>query len=350
MENVRPNQAHPMIGKNLSPNRPGVVHLIVLSVGLAACVDLTPPWSGHEDAGRGDASAEQAGGGEAMEVGQVDSVAMDQALPTDGGDVAQGQDGQDGQYGDDANPDTATNTKTRTNTTTSTSTVTNTSWDANAEQTGAAEVMEVGQVDSGATDQAMPADGRDTALGQDSGDASPDVATNTNTSTATNTNTNTRTNTATNTSTNTATSTGTSTTTGTSTHTATVTSTVTQTLCNSGSYDAKTLSHSDGIAESDGWFLSGASNFLYADNIITFEAVPTKVTVVARGDYVSGAWPHMSVSMEGQSNIIGTASITSTTMTPYSFTFVPKAMISGFGVTVTSGNGLHVQSVTLSCP
>jgi hypothetical protein len=109
------------------------------------------------------------------------------------------------------------------------------------------------------------------------------------------------------------------------------------------------MNHTNGNAESDGWFLSGAGSFLYA-NDITFVAASTMVTVVARGDYVSGAWPLMSVSAEGQTNIIGTASVTSTTMTPYSFTFVAKAMNSGFGVNVTSGSGLHVQSIAISCP
>jgi hypothetical protein len=51
-----------------------------------------------------------------------------------------------------------------------------------------------------------------------------------------------------------------------------------------------------------------------------------------------------------QSNVIGTASVASTTMTPYEFTFTAAAMTSGFGVTVSSGGGLHVQSVTIGCP
>ncbi len=58
----------------------------------------------------------------------------------------------------------------------------------------------------------------------------------------------------------------------------------------------------------------------------------------------------MQVSAEGQSNIIGTATVASTTMTAYDFTFTATAMTSGFGVTVASGAGLHVQSITIGCP
>jgi hypothetical protein len=64
----------------------------------------------------------------------------------------------------------------------------------------------------------------------------------------------------------------------------------------------------------------------------------------------AGAWPVMQVSAEGQSNIIGTATVASTTMTAYDFTFTATAMTSGFGVTVASGAGLHVQSITIGCP
>jgi hypothetical protein len=75
------------------------------------------------------------------------------------------------------------------------------------------------------------------------------------------------------------------------------------------------------------------------------------VTVVARGDFVSGAWPTMDVSAQGQSHIIGTASVSSATMTAYRFTFDAAAMTNtGAGVTAKSGNGVHVQSHTIGCP
>ena len=120
--------------------------------------------------------------------------------------------------------------------------------------------------------------------------------------------------------------------------------------CQPAYFDAKTVTHTDGNAESDGWYLSGAGQFLYSTNALTYAAGRTTVTVVARGDYVSGAWPVMNVSAEGQSNIIGTTTVASTTMTAYDFTFTATAMTSGFGVTVVSGAGLHVQSITIGCP
>jgi hypothetical protein len=149
----------------------------------------------------------------------------------------------------------------------------------------------------------------------------------------------------------TATSTSLETITDTSTTTNTQTSpssdTVTQT-CVSTSYDAKALQYTDGYAESDGWYVIGSENFLWASNIV-FAAGPTTVTVVARGDYSSGAWPTMEVTAEGA--VIGTASVASTTMTAYDFTFTASAMTAGgFGVQVASGVGLHVKSVTIGCP
>ena len=122
-----------------------------------------------------------------------------------------------------------------------------------------------------------------------------------------------------------------------------------QIACTPAYYDAKTLNHTDGWAESDGWFLTGASQFMYDTNVV-YAAGRTTVMVVARGDYVSEAWPTMQITAEGQSNVIGTASVASTTMTPYEFTFTAAAMTSGFGVTVSSGGGLHVQSITIGCP
>jgi hypothetical protein len=196
---MRVNQAFPMICESFSPNRPGVVHFIVLSVALAACVDLTPPWGRHEDASRGDASAEQAGAWGSQEAGQFDAGATDQALATDGADVALvGQDGQDSS-GTSMVPDTNTNTSRDASTgaeevgqldsgapdqappadtksdidtitdigpTTVADTNSNTSWDASAG------VKEAGQADSGAPDQAPPADTSDAALGQDGRDSS----------------------------------------------------------------------------------------------------------------------------------------------------------------------------------
>ena len=204
------NEAFLMIGKKFSPNRPRVVYLILLSVALAACVDLTPPWDRHEVASRGDASAERVGAGNDKEVGQVDSGATDQALPTDGRDIALGQDGQDSSgtstvtdsstntswdasAGDkevgpldsgatdrappaDMNPDRDTTTDSGTSTVTDTNP--NTSGDASAE------VREVGQVDFGTADQAPPAGTSDTAPGldgRDSNDAYSDTNADTNT-------------------------------------------------------------------------------------------------------------------------------------------------------------------------
>jgi chitinase len=173
------------------------------------------------------------------------------------------------------------------------------------------------------------------------------TATKTTTGTQTATSTESKTSTSTSTSTHTATSTSTSTTTITNTRTNTTTSAVTQT-CASTSYDAKTLKCTDGNAESDGWYIIGSSNFLWAGNL-AFAAGTTTMTVVARGDYVSGAWPIMQVTAEGE--VIGTVSVASTTMTDYVFTFTASATTAGsFGVQVASGVGLHVKSVTFSCP
>jgi hypothetical protein len=119
--------------------------------------------------------------------------------------------------------------------------------------------------------------------------------------------------------------------------------------CATTYYDAKTLTHTDGVAESDGWNLIGLGQFMYATDV-TYVTATTSVTVVARGDDVSGAWPTMQVTAEGSDNVLGTVSVASSTMTSYSFTFAASAMTSSFGITVASGSGLHVQSVTISCP
>jgi hypothetical protein len=218
-ENVRDKLAFPIIAKDFSPIRLGAVHVIVFSVALAACVDLTPPWSGHEDPGSWDAGAGQAGTGGADEVRQVDSGATEQTPSVAGQDAAVGQDSQDSSG---ANPDTATdmNTNTGTNTVTSTNTNTSTSVDASADhasadqkssdanpdvatntntntnigtsvdastdRAGAEGTMEVGKADSGATDQAAPVVECDAAPGQDGQDSSgahPDAVTNADTNT-----------------------------------------------------------------------------------------------------------------------------------------------------------------------
>jgi hypothetical protein len=119
-------------------------------------------------------------------------------------------------------------------------------------------------------------------------------------------------------------------------------------ICNSAYFDAKALQHTNGQAESDGWYLAGSGQFMYSNNV-TYVATRTKMTVVARGDLVSNQWPTMEVSA-GQTNIVGTVSVTSASMTAYSFTFDALATYAGIGVTVASGAGLHVQSIALSCP
>jgi hypothetical protein len=122
----------------------------------------------------------------------------------------------------------------------------------------------------------------------------------------------------------------------------------TDSVCNSAYFDAKDLGHTNGWAESDGWYLAGSGQFVYS-NSISYLAVKTKITVVARGDLASNQWPTMEVSA-GQSNIVGTASVSSSEMTAYSFTFDALTTYAGVGVTVTSGTGLHIQSITIGCP
>jgi hypothetical protein len=110
-----------------------------------------------------DADAVPVGTGGAMEVGQVDSGATDQAPPIAGGDAALGQDGQDSSG---ATPDTVLDG------------AIDYSADADAVPAGTGGAVEVGQVDSSATDQAPPIAGGDATVGQDcqncSG-ASPDT-------------------------------------------------------------------------------------------------------------------------------------------------------------------------------
>ena len=217
--NVRDKLAFPIIAKDFSPIRLGALHVIVFSVALAACVDLTPPWSGHEDPGSGDAGVGQAGAGGPNEVGQVDSSATGQMPSVAGEDAGVGQDSQDSsgatadpatdmntntgtntvtstnantsvdasadhtgddQKSSDANPDVATNTNTNTNTSTSV--------DASTDRAGAEGAMEVGKADSGAMDQAAPVVECDAAPGQDGQDsngAHPDAVTNADTNTGT---------------------------------------------------------------------------------------------------------------------------------------------------------------------
>ncbi len=121
-----------------------------------------------------------------------------------------------------------------------------------------------------------------------------------------------------------------------------------QSLCKPTVFDAKQMSNNGGYAESDGWYLSGSGLFLYKLDV-EYLAGRITVTVVARGDYVNGAWPTMDVSAE-RGHSIGTATVNSSTMTAYRFTFDTAAVKSAVGVTAMTGNGVHVQSVTISCP
>ena len=195
------------------------------------------------------------------------------------------------------------------------------------------------------------------------------ASTSTNTQTLTNTTDNTATNTVTTpktttttsiqtvsytstittTSTDTTTSTVTTTSTNIVTQTTTTTATTTKSSCSSTYYDAKDLGHSYGSAEADGWYVAATGNFIYCTSQ-QYEVATTMLTVVARGDYVYGAWPTMEVSAPTANDAIGTATVSSTAMAPYSFTFNAPAMTGGFGIKVASGAGLHVQSVTVSCP
>ena len=109
------------------------------------------------------ADAEEAGGKGNTEAGQVDSGAADQSPPTAGIDAALGQDCQDSSG---TAPDVALDG------------AIDNSAEVDAEEAGTEGVMEVGQVDSGATDQSPPTDGSDAALGRDSG-TSPDTTTDT---------------------------------------------------------------------------------------------------------------------------------------------------------------------------
>ena len=142
----------------------------------SGATDQAPPPAGSDAAlgqdcqdgsGANPADAVQAGTGGAMEVGRVDSGVMDQAPPTAGSDAASGQDGQDSSG---ANPDTALDG------------ASDHSTDPDAVQAGTGGAREVGQVDSGVTDQAPPTVGSDAALGQDGQDSSgtnPDTNTGT---------------------------------------------------------------------------------------------------------------------------------------------------------------------------
>jgi hypothetical protein len=111
-----------------------------------------------------DADAVQADTGGTTEIGQVDSGVTDQVPPIAGSDAAMGQDGLDSSG---ANPDTALDG------------AIDCSADTDAVQAGTEGAVEVGQVDSGATDQAAPTAGSDAAQGQDGQDSSgadPDTA------------------------------------------------------------------------------------------------------------------------------------------------------------------------------
>lgn len=155
----------------------------------------------------------------------------------------------------------------------------------------------------------------------------------------------------TSTSSSTGTLTATGTTTGTTTNTNTGTTTVASTACSPVSYDAKTVSHTNGSSVSDGWQLQGATNFLYQTGNVSYVAGTTQVSVVASAFGNSGASPVMTVTAQGSGNVIGVATVTSSSMSTFNFTFTSTASTtSGFGVTLTSGNDLDVQSITISCP
>lgn len=90
--------------------------------------------------------------------------------------------------------------------------------------------------------------------------------------------------------------------------------------CTATTYEAESITHSDGGAATGGWNL-WSDGYLATNH--PFAAVSTTITVQARGESAAGVAPHMVVSVGGVS--IGSANVSATSYTAYNFTFTATA-------------------------
>ncbi len=90
--------------------------------------------------------------------------------------------------------------------------------------------------------------------------------------------------------------------------------------CSTGTYEAESMTHSNGGTTPGGWnlWMNG-----YVGTSHTFTAGPTHITVTAKGDVANSVWPHMVVSVDA--NKIGDANVSSSSWSSYSFPYTATA-------------------------
>lgn len=121
--------------------------------------------------------------------------------------------------------------------------------------------------------------------------------------------------------------------------------------CSPVTFAAANMTHSVGGATTGGWNLWSDG---YASTNNTFVAGQTTITVNAKGSIGAGVWPHMVVSVGGQT--IGGASVSGANWTAYPFTFNAVAGTQEIKVTFdndyaspTEDRNLFLESVVVSC-
>jgi hypothetical protein len=87
-------------------------------------------------------------------------------------------------------------------------------------------------------------------------------------------------------------------------------------ICNAQGYEAENMFHSTGGSTPGGWNIWSNG---YISTAHTFTPGPAKLTVAAKGQQAFGVWPHMVVSVGGET--IGDVSVTSATFANYTFQF-----------------------------
>jgi endoglucanase len=122
-------------------------------------------------------------------------------------------------------------------------------------------------------------------------------------------------------------------------------------VCTAATYEAETMTHSNGGTTSGGWnlWMNG-----YVSTKGSFVAGPTHITVSASGQPAAGVWPHMVVSVDGMQ--IGQATVSASSWASFSFPYAATAGSHEIKVSYDNdynANGqdrnLLVDKVSVSC-
>ena len=122
-------------------------------------------------------------------------------------------------------------------------------------------------------------------------------------------------------------------------------------VCSAATYEAESMTHSNGGAASGGWNLWTNGS---VSTKSTFVAGPTHITVSAAGQVAANVWPHMVVTVDGAQ--IGQATVSSSGWTTYSYPYAATAGTHDIKVSFDNdyaANGqdrnLLVDKVSVSC-